>query len=86
METLTLTPDTIIKGRSFDVHVGRRVDQIALVSKRTGDFVPFESVLKSKRLAKAKRMFRAHLSSSTHFFFEFMMAEDTAKLVQLIKS
>jgi hypothetical protein len=76
---------TRIKAKGFDISIGKRLDQIALISQSTDDFTPFKSIRKGGRLAKIKRKFRGKLCSSTHFFFEGLSKDETIQLIKIIK-
>lgn len=81
----TITPKTIIRAKGIDISIGSQSHQIALISQHTDDFISFDSIRKGGRLSKIKRMFRTHLSSSTHFFFEGISQEGTEKLISILK-
>lgn len=85
MKTLQITPDTRIKAKGFDISIGKRSDQIAIINHSKDEFVPFTSIKKGGRLQKIKRIFKNRLSSSTHFFFEYMTPEDVKKLYLILK-
>lgn len=85
METLQLKENSTIRLKGFELSIGKRIDQIALISLSSGEFVSFKSIKKGGRLSKAKRIFKNKLSSDTHFFFEFMTSDDTNKLISLFK-
>jgi hypothetical protein len=82
---LTLTENTSITCKGFDISIGKRIDQIAIISHSTGDFTPFAAIKKGGRLSKIKRKFRRNLCSSNAFFFEFMSEENTALLIAMLK-
>lgn len=77
--------ETKIRTKSFDISIGKRIDQIALISQSNDDFTPFKAIRKGGRLATIKNKFRAKLCSSTHFFFEGMSEEDTLQLINILK-
>lgn len=85
MKTLKLQEKTMIKAKGFDISIGRRIDQIALISQSTDEFTPFTAIKKGGRLAKIKRKFKRNLSSSTHFFFENFSEHDTLELIKILK-
>ena len=85
MTTIELKTETRIKTKGFDISIGKRIDQIALISQSTDEFTSFSSIKKGGMLSKIKRKFRRHLSSTTHFFFEFMTTEDTIELIKMLK-
>ena len=85
MKLQELKRETIIRAKGFDISIGKRIDQIALISQSTDEFTPFEAIRKGGRLAKIKRKFRSKLSSSTHFFFEGFSEEDTLQLIKMLK-
>lgn len=74
-----------IKAKGFDISIGKRTDQIALISHSTDDFTPFKSIKKSGRLAKIKRMFKGKLCSSEQFFFEGMTHADIIIMFKILK-
>ena len=80
-----MQPQTTIKTKGFDISIGKRIDQIALISQSTDEFTPFSSIRKGGRLEKIKRKFKSKLSSSTHFFFEGFSQDDTLQLIKLLK-
>jgi hypothetical protein len=80
-----MQPQTTIRTKGFDISIGKRIDQIALISQSTDDFTPFTSIRKGGRLAKIKRKFKSKLSSSTHFFFEGFSQDETLQLIKLLK-
>ena len=84
METQIKT-ETRIRTKGFDVSVGKRIDQIALISHSTGDFTPFKHIRKGSRLDKIKRKFKNKLCSTTHFFFEGFSKDDTLQLIKMLK-
>jgi hypothetical protein len=76
---------TTIKTKGFDISIGKRIDQIALISQSTDEFTPFSSIRKGGRLAKIKRKFKSKLSSTTHFFLEGFSQDETLQLIKLLK-
>jgi hypothetical protein len=80
-----MQPQTTIRTKGFDISIGKRIDQIALISQSTDEFTPFSSIRKGGRLAKIKRKFKSKLSSTTHFFFEGFSQDDTLQLIKLLK-
>jgi hypothetical protein len=82
---IELKTDMLIKAKGFEISIGRRIDQVAIISKSTNEFTPLSSVKKSKRLSKIKRIFRNKLCDSTCFFFEGMDNDSTQKLIKLLK-
>ena len=80
-----LTTQTRIRTKGFDISIGKRLDQIALISQSTDDFTPFASIRKGGRLAKIKRKFRGRLCSTTHFFFEGLSQDETQHLIKMLK-
>lgn len=85
MKTQEIKTGTRIRTKGFDISIGKRIDQIALISQSTGEFTPFEAIRKGGRLAKIKRKFKSKLSSSTHFFFENFSEEDILALIKILK-
>ena len=85
MKTAELKTETRIKTKGFIISIGKRIEQIALISQSTDEITPFEAIRKSGRLAKIKRKFRSKLCSSTHFFFEGFTEEDTFQLIKILK-
>ena len=85
MKPLEIKTNTIIRAKGFDISIGKRIDQVALISQSTDEFTPFEAIRKGGRLAKIKRKFKSKLSSSTHFFFEGMYAGDIMELIKMLK-
>ena len=85
MKTAELKTETRIKTKGFIISIGKRIDQVALISQSTDEFTPFEAIRKGGRLAKIKRKFRRKLSSSTHFFFEGFSEDDTLQLIKMLK-
>lgn len=85
MKHIELKPNTTIRCKGFDISIGREKHQIALISQSTGEFTPFTAIKKGGRLAKIKRKFKMHLSSSQSFFWEFMTTEDTLELIKILK-
>ena len=84
MEKIEIKRGTLIRAKGFDISIGKRTDQIALISQSTGDFTPFTSIRKGGRLSKIKRKFSRKLCSTTHFFFEGMSEEDTLQLIAIL--
>jgi hypothetical protein len=84
MKHIELKPNTTIRCKGFDISIGREAHQIALISHSTGEFTPFSAIKKGGRLAKIKRKFKLHLSSSTTFFWEFMGEQDTRTLIKML--
>jgi hypothetical protein len=84
MRTIEIKADTKIRAKGFDISIGRRTDQIGLISQSTGEFALFTAIRKGGRLAKIKRKFRSRLSSSTHFFFEGMDEAQTLELIKML--
>ncbi len=82
--TTTIKTGTLIRTKGFDISIGQRTDQIALISQSTDHFTPFKSIRKGGRLSKIKKMFRSKICDSTHFFFEGMSEEDTMKLIKIL--
>jgi hypothetical protein len=80
-----MQPQTTIRTKGFDISIGKRIDQIALISQSTDEFTPFSSIRKGGRLAKIKRKFKSKLSSTTHFFFEGFSQDETLQLIKLLK-
>jgi hypothetical protein len=76
---------TRIRTKGFDISIGKRIDQIGLISQSTDEFTPFDAIRKGGRLSKIKRKFRSKLSSSTHFFFEGFSKEDILQLIKMLK-
>jgi hypothetical protein len=85
MRTQEIKTGTRIKVKGFDISIGKRIDQVALISHSTDEFTPFQSIKKGGRLAKIKKLFRSKLSSSTHFFFEGFSEDDILQLIKLLK-
>jgi hypothetical protein len=85
MKTQEIKTGVRIRAKGFDISIGERIDQIALISQSTDEFTPFEAIRKGGRLAKIKRKFRSKLSSSTHFFFESFSEDDTLQLIKMLK-
>jgi hypothetical protein len=85
MEAIEIKADTKIRTKGFDISIGQRIDQIALISQSSDEFTPFTAIRKGGRLAKIKRKFKSKLSSSTHFFFEGFSEEDTLQLIKMLK-
>lgn len=84
MKQIELTPNTSIRCKGFDISIGREIHQIALISQSTGEFTPFTAIKKGGRLAKIKRKFKLHLSSSESFFWEHMGKDDTFALIKML--
>lgn len=85
MKPQQIKTETRIRTKSFDISIGKRIDQIALISQSTDEFIPFEAIRKGGRLAKIKRKFKSKLSSSTHFFFEGFSEDDTLQIIKMLK-
>jgi hypothetical protein len=85
MKQQEIKTGTRIRTKGFDISIGKRIDQIALISQTTDEFTPFDAIRKGGRLAKIKRKFRSKLSSSTHFFFESFSEEDIFQLIKILK-
>jgi hypothetical protein len=85
MKTSDLKTETRFQAKGFVISIGKRIDQVALISQSTDEFTPFEAIRKGGRLAKIKRKFRSKLSSSTHFFFEGFSEDDTLQLIKMLK-
>jgi hypothetical protein len=81
----TLTPNTLIKAKGFDISIGIKTTEIALISHTTGSFATFSSIKKGGRLSKIKRKFRSNICSSEHFFFCDMNQQETELLIKLLK-
>lgn len=43
---IEIKPSTRIKAKGFDVSIGKRTDQIALISNFTGEFASFKNIKK----------------------------------------
>lgn len=84
MKSIDIKINSLIKTKGFDISIGQRIDQIALISHSTGEFTSFLNIKKGGRLSKIKRIFKNKLSSSTHFFFEGMNELDVKKLFNLL--
>jgi hypothetical protein len=84
MKSIQIKKQSIIKAKGFDISIGREVHQIALISHSTNDFTPFKAIKKKGRLYKIKRKFKSYLSSSTHFFFEYLSEQDSKKLISIL--
>ena len=82
---MELKTDSLIKCKGFEISIGKRIDQIAIISQSTDKFTPFKAIKKGGKLAKIKRKFRSKLSSSTHFFFEGFSKDDTLELISILK-
>jgi hypothetical protein len=69
--------------RFFDISISD-LDQseIAIFSKSTGEFMPLTS--KSKLLAKIKKKFKGHISSSKSFCFSNMSEAEKKELFSII--
>ena len=85
MKTQQIKTGTRIRTSGFDVSIGKRIDQIALISHSTDQFTPFDAIRKGGRLDKIKRKFKSKLSSQTHFFFEGFSEDDTLLLIKMLK-
>lgn len=85
MKTISIERNSIIRTKGFDISIGKRIDQVALISQSTDEFTPFSAIKKGGRLAKIKTKFRRSLSSSTHFFFEGFSEGDTLQLIKMLK-
>lgn len=85
MKTKEIKTGTRIRTNGFDISIGKRTDQIALISQSTDEVTPFESIRKGGRLAKIKRRFKSKLYSSTHFFFEGFSQDDILQLIKMLK-
>lgn len=85
MKQQEIKTETRIRTKGFDISIGKRIDQIALISQTTDEFTAFDAIRKGGRLAKIKRKFRSKLSSSTHFFFENFSEQDTLQLIKILK-
>jgi len=59
--------------------------EVAIFSNANGDVVPLSRCKVSKRLAKIKKLFKANLCSSEHFYFSYMSMDQTEQLKQLLK-
>lgn len=84
MKALEIKTNTKIRTKGFDISIGAEKHQIALFSQSTDEFTPFTSIKKGGRLAKIKRKFRIHLTSTTHFVFEGMSEQDTLELIKML--
>ena len=85
MKTIEIKTGTSIRTKGFDISIGTRIDQVALISQSTGEFTPFTAIRKGGRLAKIKRKFKSRLRDSTHFFFEGFSEDDTLQLIKMLK-
>ncbi len=85
MATQEIKIETRIRKNGFDISIGKRIDQIGLISQSTDEFTPFSAIRKGGRLAKIKRKFKSKLSSSTHFFFENFSEQDTLQLIKMLQ-
>ena len=81
----TLTPNTLIKAKGFDISIGIKTTERGLISHTTGTFATFTSIKKGGRLSKIKRKFRSKICSTEHFFFSDMTTEETEILIKLLK-
>jgi hypothetical protein len=81
---IEIKPETLIKAKGFHISIGKRADQIALISNFTGDFASFNNIKKGGKLSKIKRKFRRNLSSTNHFFFEGMNENDVKDLLKIL--
>jgi len=85
IKTNKIEPNTVIKTKGFNISIGKRIDQIAIISQSNGEFIPFVSIKKSKRLSKIKQKFKIKLCSSTHFFFEHFSQDDILEIIKILK-
>ncbi len=81
---IQIKPSTTIKAKGFTISIGKRAEQIALISNFTGDFASFDNIKKGGKLQKIKRKFKRNLSSTTHFFFEGMNEKDIQNLLNIL--
>jgi hypothetical protein len=85
MKTQEIKTETIIRTKGFDISIGKRIDQVALISQSTDEFTPLSRIKISEKLTKIKRKFRIKLCSTTHFFFEGFTKDDTLQLIKMLK-
>jgi hypothetical protein len=83
---IEIKPSSRIKAKGFDVSIGKRTDQIALISNFTGEFASFKNIKKGGKLSKIKTKFKRKLSSTTDFFFEGMSEKDVQDLLKIINN
>lgn len=75
-----------IKAGNHIVSIGTiNISEVALISKRTDDFVEFKNIKKGGKLAKIKKKFSANLCSGDAFFFSHMTEETTQQLIDELK-
>lgn len=81
---IEIKPVTLIKAKGFSISIGKRADQVALISNFTGDFASFNNIKKGGKLSKIKRKFKRNLYSTTHFFWEGMNEKDINDLLNIL--
>jgi hypothetical protein len=72
-----------IRCKGIDISIGKEKHQVALISQFNDMFIKLPTY-PSKRLDKIKREFKGKLSSSTHFFFEYMTESDINRIADII--
>ena len=88
MKTLTekIEKSALINAGNFLISIGTyNITDIAIVSKRTGEFCKFSDIKKGGKLAKAKRKFKTWLCSTETFNFAFMTTQTTIELINFLK-
>lgn len=51
---IEIKPVTLIKAKGFSISIGKRADQVALISNFTGDFASFNNIKKVVNYLKLK--------------------------------
>jgi hypothetical protein len=85
MKPIEIKINSRIRCKGFDVSIGKRLDQVAIISHSTDEFTNFSDIRKGGRLAKIKRKFSKRICDRTCFFFDFMTEEQTLELVKMLK-
>lgn len=86
MANITLQKGKQITAGNYIVSIGSRdTTDIAIVSKKTGEFVEIKNIVKGGKLEKVKRKFRKWLNSKETFTFQFMQPDTVKELIEFLK-
>jgi len=85
METQEITRGRLIKAGNHLVSIGTlKVEDVAIISKHTGEFARIGNA--GKKLKRIKRKFKTWLNSDETFTFSFMTPETTIELIKTLKA
>jgi hypothetical protein len=89
MKTLTeqIKKSTLINAGNFQISIGTHsITDIAIISKKTGEFCKFSDIKRGGKLAKAKRKFKLWLCSTETLNFANMQPQTTIELINFLKN